>query len=389
MEEDKKYLADLTATCAQKTTDFEARQQLRAEEIEAIEKAMEIISSGAVAGAGEKHLPAALLQMKSAVLSQLRADGRSPAQVRVSQFLQDQSRQLNSKVLAALAVRVADDPFKKVKKMIQDLIYRLMEEANAEASQKGWCDEELATNEQTRKAKSKEVDTLSSEIDALEAEIAKLTEDITELSAAIAELDKAMAEASELREKEKIKNTQTIKDAQEAQTAVAQALTVLKEFYAKAAEATALLQQGKQAPPPIFEEPYKGMQGESGGVVGMLEVIESDFARLESETKAAEAAAQTEYDEFMHDSELDKTAKEKDVEHKTVKKQDDQEALVTKKDDLESAKKELTAAMAYYDKLKPSCVDSGVSYEERVAQRKAEIESLQEALKILSGDAIA
>merc|ERR1719191_2067710 len=134
---------------------------------------------------------------------------------------------------------------------------------------------------------------------------------------------------------------------------------------------------------------YKGMQGESGGVVGMLEVIESDFARLESETKAAEAAAQAEYDEFMHDSELDKTAKEKDVEHRTVKKQDDQEALVTKKDDLESAKKELTAAMAYYDKLKPSCVDSGVSYEERVAQRKAEIESLQEALKILSGDTIA
>merc|ERR1719387_1023086 len=157
MEEDKKYLADLTATCAQKTTDFESRQQLRAEEIEAIEKAMEIISSGAVAGAGEKHLPAALLQHKGAALSQLRADGRSPTQVRVSQFLQDQSRQLNSKVLAALAVRVADDPFKKVKKMIQDLIYRLMEEANAEASQKGWCDEELATNEQTRKAKSKEV----------------------------------------------------------------------------------------------------------------------------------------------------------------------------------------------------------------------------------------
>jgi len=390
MEEDMKYLADLTATCAQKTTDFESRQQLRAEEIEAIEKAMEIISSGAVAGAGEKHLPAALLQHKGAALSQLRADGRSPTQVRVSQFLQDQGRQLNSKILAALAVRVADDAFKKVKKMIQDLIYRLMEEANAEATQKGWCDEELATNAQTRKAKSKEVDTLTSEIDALEAEIAKLTEDITELSAAVAELDKAMAEASELREKENIKNTQTIKDAQDAQTAVAQALTVLKEFYAKAAEATALLQsKKKQAPPPIFEEPYKGMQGESGGVVGMLEVIESDFARLESETKAAEAAAQAEYEEFMHDSELDKTAKQKDIEHKTVKKQDDQEALVTKKDDLESAKKELMAAMAYYDKLKPSCVDSGVSYAERVAQRKAEIESLQEALKILSGETIA
>merc|ERR1719421_514065 len=76
-----------------------------------------------------------------------------------------------------------------------------------------------------------------------------------------------------------------MEDAKAAQTAVAQALTVLKEFYAKAAEATALLQQ---EPPPMPEEPYKGMGGEAGGVVGMLEVIESDFARLESETKANE-----------------------------------------------------------------------------------------------------
>jgi len=385
MEADKKYLADLTATCAQKTSDFEARQALRAEELEAIEKAMEIVSSGAVAGAGEKHLPG-LLQTTS--LAQLRADARSPNQDRVVQYLEDKSRQLNSRILSMLAVRAADDPFKKVKKMIQDLIYRLMEEANAEASQKGWCDEELSTNAHTRKEKSKEVDTLITEIDALEAEIAELTEDIMTLTDGIAKLDAAMTKASELREEEKTKNTQTIADAQAAQTAVAQALTVLKEFYAKAAEATALLQQ-RQEPPPMPEEPYKGMGGEAGGVVGMLEVIESDFARLESETKAAEAAAQEEYDEFMHDSEMDKTSKEKDVEHKTIKKQDDNEALVTAKDDLESAKKELTAAMKYFDKLKPSCVDSGVSYEERVKQRKAEIESLQEALKILSGDAIA
>lgn len=39
MEADKKYLADLTATCEQKATDFESRQQLRAEELEAITKA--------------------------------------------------------------------------------------------------------------------------------------------------------------------------------------------------------------------------------------------------------------------------------------------------------------------------------------------------------------
>jgi len=387
MEADKKYLAELTATCEQKASDFESRQQLRAEELEAIEKAIEILSSDAVSGNAEKHLPT-MLQTKKAALSQLRADGRSPTQQRVAQYLRDQGRNLNSRVLSALAVRVEDDPFKKVKKMIKDLIVRLMEEANEEAEHKGWCDTELATNEQTRKEKTMAVETLHAEIDELEASVAKLTEEIAELTKAVAELDAAMAKATEIRAAEKEKNTETIKDAQDAQTAVAQALVILKEFYAKAAEATALVQQ-KQEPPAIFDSPYKGMQAENGGVVGMLEVIESDFARLESETKAAEATAQKEYDEFMTDSEVDKAAKTKDIEHKTAKKQDQEQSLVSKNEDLEGTQKELDAALAYFDKLKPSCVDSGVSYEDRVARRKEEIESLQEALKILNGEDIA
>merc|ERR1719247_3323837 len=264
--------------------------------------------------------------------------------------------------------------------MIKDLIVRLMEEANEEAEHKGWCDTELSTNEQTRKEKTQAVETLHAEIDELEASIAKLTEDIAELTTAVAELDAAMAKATEIRQAEKEKNTETIKDAGEAQAAVAQAITVLKEFYAKAAEATALLQQpGRERgeAPEIFDSPYKGMQSENGGVIGMLEVIDSDFARLESETKAAEATAQREHDEFMTASEEDKAQKEKDIEHKTFEKQDEEQALVSTKKDLEGTQKELDAALAYFDKLKPSCVDAGVSYEDRVARRKEEIESLQ------------
>jgi len=382
---DVKYLADLTATCEQKAADFEARQDLRAEEIVAIEKAIEIISSNSVSGNADKHLPS-LLQKNS--FAQLRADSQSRSQQKVAFYLKTQAKNLNSRVLSALASRVEADPFKKVKKMIKDLIVRLMEEANDEAEHKGWCDTELSTNEQTRKEKTEAVEVLHAEIDQLEASIAKLTEDIAELTKAVAALDAAMAEATKLRAEEKEKNSETIKDAQEAQTAVAQALVVLKEFYAKAAEATALIQQ-QPTPPPIFEKEYKGMQAENGGVVGMLEVIESDFARLEADTEAAEAAAQKEYDTFMTDSKVDKAAKTKDIEHKTAKKQDESQALTVKKQDLEGTQKELDAALAYFDKLKPSCVDAGVSYEDRVARRKEEIESLQEALRILNGEDIA
>merc|ERR1712028_314727 len=235
-DEDSRYLAELTATCEQKASDFESRQQLRADEIVAIEKAIEIISSGAVAGNADKHLPS-LVQTKGSALSQLRSDLNAQAKLQVVSYLNRRAKQLNSRVLSALAVRASDDPFQKVKKMIKDLIVRLMEEANEEAEHKGWCDTELSTNEQTRKEKTSAVETLHAEIDELEASLAKLTEDITDLTKAVAELDAAMAKATELRQEEKTENTAAIKDAGEAQTAVAQALTVLKEFYAKAGEA--------------------------------------------------------------------------------------------------------------------------------------------------------
>ena len=109
---DTKYLTDLTATCEQKASDFESRQQLRAEEIEAIEKAVEIISSGSVSGAADKHLPAMI--QKGSSLAQLRAEARSPTQTRVAEYLREQAKHLNSRVLSALAVRVDSDPFAKV-----------------------------------------------------------------------------------------------------------------------------------------------------------------------------------------------------------------------------------------------------------------------------------
>merc|ERR1719390_455393 len=195
----------------------------------------------------------------------------------------------------------------------------------------------------------------------------------------MSDLDAAVAEATSLREAEKAKNTETIADAQAAQTAIAQALGVLKDFYEKAGEATSLAQQ-KQ--PEIFDEPYQGMGSENGGVVGMIEVIQSDFARLESDTTAAEEEAQKEYDTFMTDSAMDKAQKSADIDHKTSAKQNDEQSLEEAKTDLDATQKELDAAMEVYEKLKPSCIDAGTSYEDNVARRKEEVASLQEALKI-------
>merc|ERR1719214_297328 len=198
-----------------KSEDFEARQKLRQEELVALEKATEILKSGDVSGAGEAHLPT-LVQSSFAMLRSSQG-GTDLLQARVSVFLKDKADALHSKRLSLLATHVAEDPFAKVKKMIKDLIIRLMEEANQETEHKGWCDTELSVNKVTRDKKTEGVNTLTAEAEQLTADIAKLTQEVADLNAEVLAIDEAVAKATQIRTEEKAKNEATIKDAKAAQ----------------------------------------------------------------------------------------------------------------------------------------------------------------------------
>jgi len=379
---DEKFLADTTATCTQKETDFAKRQELRTGELEALTKAIDIMSSDAVAGSGAKHLPT--LMQKKTSLAQLRSSTYSSSQKAVASFLAAKAQESNSRILFLISARVAEDPFKKVSKMIKDMIIKLTEEATEEAEHKGFCDTELTTNKQTRDAKTDQSEALKAQIEKLTADISQYAAEIAALAQAVSDLNAAVAEATSIRTAEKEKNQATISDAQAGQAAVSKATTILKEFYDKAATATALMQAHQSPMPEIFDEAYTGQS--SGGALSMLEVCESDFARLEADTQAGEDASAGEYEKFMSDSAEDKAVKTTNQKHKSEMKVKAESALQTAKQDLTSVTAELDAAMEYYEKLKPSCVDAGESYEERVARRDEEIQSLREALKILSAD---
>jgi len=327
-----------------------------------------------------------MAQVQSATaLGQLRSGERQPSQFAAASFLKLQGKKLRSSILAALSLRVSEDPFKKVMKMIKDMIFKLQNEATDEAEHKGFCDTELATNKQTRDSLSSNIDELNASIEGLTAKSNKLGSDISSLSDQIAQLDAAVAKATEIREAEKTKNRATIADAKVAIAAVSQATSVLKEFYAKAAGATALTQVTKGVAddmPQTFDKPYTGMEG--GGVMGMLEVILSDFQRLEAETTQSEESSKGEFTTFSNDSQLNRATKSKDVEMKMEGKQQADSSATTDKNNLADTQSQFDAAMKYFEQLKPSCVDAGLDYDDRVARRNEEVQSLQEALKILT-----
>merc|ERR1719163_2079397 len=347
LKTDEKYFADLEAQCTTKSEEFEARQQMRAEELQAIAKAIEVMSGGTVSGAAEEHLPSFIQTRQSFALLRAHADAsseRSAAVHRVMIFLQGRAKKAESRILANLAAKVTESgPFDKVVEMIKDLIQKLTTEAAEEADQKSWCDAELKANKETRDEKTEEVNRLTARSDMLHSQIAQLTSELEELSDQISELNLALKEATEDRAAEKAANDKAIADAKGAIPAVRSALKVLKDFYAKASSATALVQQPSPAgdAPGSWDKPYTGMGGSSTGVLGMLEVILADFVRLEQETSSSEAEAQSAFDKFSSDSQADidsKTATSKEKEALKLSKTRD---LTDTGKDLKSTQKEL------------------------------------------------
>merc|ERR1719198_2777669 len=166
--------------------------------------------------------------------------------------------------------------------MIKDLVAKLKEEAAAEAEHKAWCDEQLHDNKIKREKKTSKVEKLTATIEGLTEDIDTMGKKIATLAKEQADLTKAMSEATAQRNKEKATNADTMADAKAGEEATKAALVVLKEFYASQGS---FLQQAPEM------AAYKGMSSAKGGVVGMLEVISSDFARLYADTKASETAA--------------------------------------------------------------------------------------------------
>jgi len=385
-DEDQTSLTELTAMCQQKAADFKSRQILREDEMQAVQKAIEIISGEVVSGTAKKHLPSMLqVRQGSSFIQFLSAAEKPSNQQKAIDFLHAQSQRLDSHVLSALALQMTTDPFQKVKKLITDLITKLKAQESEEADHKKWCDDELKTNGQTRKDKTAEVDSLKSTIEQLESRLAVLKKDLAAVAKGISEINAMVAESTRIRQKEKNTNDATIVEAVNGQTAIAKAKTILANFYQKAGAATAFTQRKSKEP---YDKAFTGQQKSGNNVLAFLDVISSDFARLEADTTKAESTAQSEYDSFMETSKKAKDAKDLEANTKEKEQLDKTGELANKNDDLESGQKQLDASLDYFDKLKPSCINVAQPVEERVQRREEEIASLKEALEILNGEGV-
>jgi len=388
-KEDESTLKDMKGECFEKNLSFEGKQQLRGEEIEAIQKAVEILSDPE-AMSGTKHLSFIQIPNTGSSLAQFlnagaSADKTEGIRLKVQAFVEKRAKKLHSQDLELLAQQIAADPFAKVKKMIDSMITRLLNEANEDASHEGFCDKEMGQSKITRGKLTEDIDALEAAVDEGQAQILLLTQGNSRLTAEVAELDATMIESTKLRNKEKAQNKAVVEDAKQAIGAVQAATAVLKDFYKAASTATALV-QGKpkhKAGMQTFGDQFTGAQEEAGGVMALLEVIESDFSNVKADTLATEAAAARSYEAFTTEAKRNKATKQKAIEMDEADKISAEGKLQSDTNDLKSTQDQLLAANRYHATLVPQCVDKGQTFGERKSSRAEEITSLKEALEIL------
>mmetsp|Transcript_43820 Transcript_43820/g.68287 ORF Transcript_43820/g.68287 Transcript_43820/m.68287 type:complete len:697 (-) Transcript_43820:92-2182(-) len=374
---DEEFLMMLKEKCSMTDAEWEERQKTRQLEMEAVSKALAVLSNDDAHDLFTKTFNPSLVQTESSMNSERRT--------LASKVLSMAAKKLQNPRLATLAVRVRLDAFTRVKKAIDDMISQLLKEKEDEIKHKDFCVEEFNTNELQTEKKEREKADLIAKIEDLEQTIKQLTEAIDQLKAEIAEMQVQLKRAGEDREKENKEFQMTVADQRATQKLLTAALNILKGFYAKKAKA-ALIQTGQPAgpPPPPGFEAYK-KNAAAPGVMGMIQQIINDAKAMEAETIRSEEDAQKAYEDFVKDTNASIEAKSEDIVNKSETKAKAEADLVEAKENKDAVMLELEQLANYKAELHSSCDFVMKNFEIRQTARDEEIEALKQAKAILSG----
>jgi len=372
---DEEYAATLKGECETKATQWEERQKSAQEEMAVIEKAKDILTSGVKA----------FVQVKSVSSKKSHDDDDDDDKTadrrdKIVSLLKSLGQEHHSYALNQLASMARSDPFVKIRGLIEDMVAKLLKEAQEEATQKAFCDEEIGKSKKSQDEKQTKIDGYQTRIDKATSTIAVLTEDIKTLESEVAEIDKATAEATATRTTEHEEYVKASSDFRDSAQAVAKAIEVLKNYYEGS-----FVQLSVQSKQPDFGS-AKGDTAHT--IIAVLEMAEEDFTKLLAESEAGEDEAANAYTKLTDESKVSKAAKQAESKGKASEKKSLSVQLEHAKEDHGSVSQELDAVLAYLDKLKPQCEEKAMSYAEKKAAREAEIEGLKEALSILSGEAV-
>jgi predicted RNase H-like nuclease (RuvC/YqgF family) len=302
-----------------------------------------------------------------------------------AQVLSAAGRRLASSELVALASSVKLDAFTKVKKAIDDMIAKLLQDKEDEIKHKDYCVDEINTNERENDLKNRDKEEKEAHIETMKNEIHVLSQELDTLKAEIQTLQTELKRAGEDREAENKDFQDTVADQRATIKLLQKTLDVLKGFYDKKHKGASLAQEDPAGPPPPpgFKA-YKKNEG-SGGVLGMIQQIIGDAKAEEAEAIQAEKDAQAAYELYVKDTNDSVTSKNDSITNKSDTKAKKEGALHEDKKDLNNIMTELEELSNENADLHKACDFTLKNFDIRQSARDEEVEALREAKAVLSG----
>jgi chromosome segregation ATPase len=373
---DQTFLANLKEKCQLTDQEYQERTKTRQEEISAVSEALSFLTSD------EAH---DLFSRTFNFVQRTATTVSSANRERAAAILAKAARRAHSAELATLAGQVRHDPFTVVKKTINDMIAKLLQDKEDEIKQKDFCIEGLNTNERETEVKNRDNTEVLAQIDTLTNEVQHLTNEIDTLKAEIVSVQTELKRAGEDREAENKDFQETVSDQRATVKLLEKTLDVLKGFYNKKHKGASLLQQEPAgAPPPPGFKAYSKNSG-SGGVMGMIQQIINDAKTEEAEAVQAEKDAQSAYETFVKDSNDSITTKQSSITDKSDTKAKKEGELTDTKKDQSNLMIELEALANESSDLHSACDFVLKNFETRQQARDDEVEGLRESLAALSG----
>jgi len=382
LAEDQAFLKDMDKNCKAKEDEWAARQKLRAEELVAIADTIKILNDDDALELFKKTLPTpSLMQLKTNGLAEKKRA------LTVLQAAPTHDSRIN---LITLALKGKKVSFAKVLKMIDDMVTLLGTEQQDDSDKKEYCEKQIDHTEDNLKGLELSVSDLGKAIADYKERTATLTDEIEALEDGIKALDKQVAEATEERKEEHEDNTETLANDNAAKQIIGIAKNRLNKFYNPKLykpEGSAALAQESVAPPPPPETfgAYAKKGEESGGVIGMLDMMVADLDKEITEIETEEKENQAEYEQFMSDSAAKRANDAKSIEGKEGAKADLEATTIAAKEEKTAKTKEAMATAQYLSEVHGECDWLLTNFETRKEARTAEIDSLTKAKAVLSG----
>jgi hypothetical protein len=423
--EDKKFLADMDKNCATKTSEYEANQKTRADELVALAETIKVLNDDDALELFKKTLPSAsasFVQMKVSATNQ-----KTRALAKIAEARKFESHPRPGLDFLALALQGKKINFDKVIKMIDEMVGTLKTEQQDDDDKKEYCNKQFDFADDKKKGLEHSISDLEAAIAHQEESIGALLEDLKALNAGIKALDKSVQEATEQRKEENEDFTELMSSDAAAKELLNFAKNRLNKFYnpklykpppkrvlseeqritvnmggtlaptaapggiagtgVTVLADVAAHRQSKVAPPPppATAAAYAKKSEESNGVIGMIDLLIKDLDKEMTEAETAEKDAQSDYEKAMNDAAEKRALDSKTLTDKEKAKADTEAELEKSKEEKASTVKEHMATQKYIASLHSECDWVIQYYDVRKEARAGEIESLKSAKAILSG----